>query len=482
MSKNFQYYIKKFNLKKKYFLVDSESNNKITFSKFRQQILKDKFEVNKLNNNAVYILKVDNSIASILLISTFIYYKKKIILFPKNQSINEQLKKNIKFKSFIVNNNKELFLEKISSKPLTETNFDILIMSSGSTGISKLVKLDLKKSLHNSISMGKITNFNETNIHLMLMPIYHVNSFFYSFLSSIIYRQTLVLSKGFKLLNFWKIVKRHKIKTTSISPSIVKLLNLTKINYIKNNSLKTIICSSTFLSKSDYKIFYENFKIFICQGYGLSEATNFNCLMPIDQKKISKINSFFSNEKFLSIGNSIPGNKVYINSKKKIGEIVIEGKFLMNGYYGFKNKRVTKVKTGDLGYEKKFNNKNYIFIVGRKKEIIKYLDETVYPVDIENYILNSLKLNINFFCFGFKIKNLTHIGCFIDRKTFSRKLENNLLNLKKKSEYKYFPQYFFVGDISQFQTNTNKPKRKLISNKISKNFDKFISKTRYFRF
>ena len=37
---------------------------------------------------------------------------------------------------------------------------------------------------------------------------------------------------------------------------------------------------------SDYKKFKENFSINITQGYGLSEATNFNSLMPTNQKEI----------------------------------------------------------------------------------------------------------------------------------------------------------------------------------------------------
>jgi len=285
-------------------------------------------------------------------------------------------------------------------------------------------------------------------------------------MSSLIFKQKLIITKKFDPINFWKTINKYKIKTTSVSPSIIKLLNFYKKKE-KFNSLKTIVCSSTFLPKSEYVQFYKNFKINITQGYGLSEATNFNTLMPISQNKIKLLNKFFKDESLITIGSAIPGNKIFIKNKKT-GELIIKGKFLSNGYLG-SNKKINQVFTGDIGYIKKYKKKEYIFLVSRKKEIIKYKDETVYPLDIENFISHSIKNKFNFFCFGFDSKFGTEIGCVIDKKNFKRNILTAMRKIKFNNTYQYFPNYIFVCNIRKFLTKTGKPQRKIISDLVSKN-------------
>lgn len=477
MSLNFQKYIDKLKTYgEKTFLLETEASKKISFFSFYKEIAKDKFRVSKLDNNSVYFLKVENSIKSLLLIATFLYYKKKILLIPAEQKNNKILKKNIFFKSVEINIQGSKIKKKIiSSLKLKEKNFDILIMSSGSTGKSKIVKLDLKKSLINSYSMGKILKFDINNVHYLVMPIYHVNSLFFSFFSSIIFPQKIILSKKFDVFKFWKIVKKNKVKTTSLSPTIVKLLNMFKDNYV-NCDLSIVLCASSFLPKKDYFEFYNNFKLYLSQGYGLSEATNFSCLMPTSQKKIKILNNYFKKEGYITIGSSIYGNKVSLNGKGKYKELVVEGDFLSNGYYGDKNIRKEKIYTGDLGYQKTYNKETYTFIVSRKKEIIKFKDETIYPIDIENYILSTLNIKNNFFCFGFEYQGLTNIACFVDKKNLSKESKQKIIKLKNSTNYNYKPKFFFLGDISNFQTKTFKPRRSFISKIVASNFTEFVKK------
>ena len=60
------------------------------------------------------------------------------------------------------------------------------------------------------------------------------------------------------------------------------MLNKFKNQKIDNTTLKMVACASTFLSKLNIRIL-KNFGLFISQGYGLSEATNFSTIMPTKQ-------------------------------------------------------------------------------------------------------------------------------------------------------------------------------------------------------
>ena len=78
-----------------------------------------------------------------------------------------------------------------------------------------------------------------------------------------------------------------------------------------------------------------------------------------------------------SCGKSIPGGKIEIKKENNstIGEIIYYGKNIFKGYAinRLSCKKLTnykKLNTGDIGYKDKDGD---LFILGRKKEILKYL-------------------------------------------------------------------------------------------------------------
>ncbi|XP_030387883.1 4-coumarate--CoA ligase 1-like [Scaptodrosophila lebanonensis] len=80
-------------------------------------------------------------------------------------------------------------------------------------------------------------------------------------------------------------------------------------------------------------------------------------------------------------GKSLPHNEV--------GEIYVHTSQTWNGYYGnpLESRRMQDYEgwfhTGDLGY---FDDRNYLYIVDRKKEILKYQGLHYWPTEIENVI------------------------------------------------------------------------------------------------
>tara|TARA_B100000902_G_C27317661_1_gene922360 strand:+ start:1058 stop:2542 length:1485 start_codon:yes stop_codon:yes gene_type:complete len=480
--------IDKFKNDKSIFIYDYSTSTKISYQNFYREYKTLEDKITNLKDDNVYLLNVSNNIKSILLIIAFTLSKKKIILKEEKSSLKNFNFKEIKIPlvNVSINNNYKIFFSKIYEDRLKDKNFDILIISSGSTGKGKIVKLNLDKALINSLNMGFELGFKPNNIHLMVMPIYHVNSLFLSIFSTFLFRQKLIIDSNFSIVNFWHIVKKFKIKSTSLSPTIVKYLNLTNLKK-KNSTLKKVVCASSFLLKEDYYEFYKKFKISIIQGYGLSEATNFSTIMPSNVKLRKKINSYFNTEKYITIGHSVKDNNLrilhknkFINKEKIIGEILISGKFLYNGYFGKRKSILKYIRTGDLGFYRFYNKKKYYFITSRIKEIIKFKDHTIYPIDIENFINKYLKTTIDFFCFGLTKGNLEYIGCAIDRKNFTSGIKKKLLNMLFEKKYEYLPENFFIMDLKKFKTKTLKPKRNYLSNYINKKFkkkmleDKFI--------
>ncbi|MBN2093286.1 AMP-binding protein [candidate division KSB1 bacterium] len=134
----------------------------------------------------------------------------------------------------------------------------------------------------------------------------------------------------------------------------------------------------------DVEIFLRDAKISYSTGYGMTETSPIMTINPFGKVRVG------------SCGQPIPGIEMKIHEPDpitKIGEIVIKGPIVMQGYY--KNPEVTKqvflddewLRTGDLGY---FDNDGYLFIKGRSKNVIVGPSgENIYPEIVEQQILQS---------------------------------------------------------------------------------------------
>lgn len=79
---------------------------------------------------------------------------------------------------------------------------------------------------------------------------------------------------------------------------------------------------------------------------------------------------------------------------EQIGELLVKGPNVMQGYYKQKEATVETIKDGWLytGDMAKFDSEGYVYIVGRKKEMINVRGLNVYPREIEEVLYQNPKI------------------------------------------------------------------------------------------
>lgn len=194
----------------------------------------------------------------------------------------------------------------------------------------------------------------------------------------------VITNKPFTPELTFHIIEKYKVNTLFTPPSQMALMvqhpNLRTTNM---SSLKDYACGGSAVPYSvicKIREFIPNCTINI--GYGMTEVGG-ACMLgsPQAPNSIPSIKNGFQIRIVDDSGVNV--------GPKCIGEIVIKPPYAWNGYYGDKqaSDNICKngwVFSGDLGY---FDEAGVLYVVDRKKDIMKYKNFHYFPTEIENIIM-----------------------------------------------------------------------------------------------
>jgi acyl-CoA synthetase (AMP-forming)/AMP-acid ligase II len=265
-----------------------------------------------------------------------------------------------------------------------------IIFTSGSTGEPKGVMISHKNIIVNTDSIIEYLKLTPDDIVGVVLP------FFYCYGLSLLHTHlkvggSIVLNNSFIFLgSVINDLKSYKCTGFSGVPSHFQIL-LKKSQSFKNTKFPDLRYVTQAGGKL-HSIFIEEFisafpKIDFFVMYGQTEATARLSYLPPQKIK----------DKIKSIGKAIPGVTLKVVNKNgenvninEEGELLAKGDNIMLGYY--KDEEGTKktltdgwLHTGDIA---KIDADGFIYIVARKKEIIKVGGKRVSPKEIEEVILS----------------------------------------------------------------------------------------------
>jgi long-chain acyl-CoA synthetase len=130
----------------------------------------------------------------------------------------------------------------------------------------------------------------------------------------------------------------------------------------------------------------------LVEGYGLTEASPVTHCNPVyGRRKMGMIGLPFvgTDAKVMDVETGTQEMPI-----KGIGEIVIKGPQVMQGYWNHPEETAMVLKdgwlyTGDIGY---MDEEGFFAIVDRKKDMVKVGGENVYPRDVEEVLFQNEKV------------------------------------------------------------------------------------------
>jgi len=260
----------------------------------------------------------------------------------------------------------------------------LLLYSSGTTGKPKGILLSNRGQLSVCRDMSSVGIFQEGDVMLLLLPMYHTNPICVWTYPIAFSGQTVSIRKAFSPADFWPSIIDHKATILMGVPAMYNYVFYTiDSSTIDRSKLKLRIafCGAAPLSVELINGFKEKFNIEIIEGYGLTEVTG-----------LSTVNPPLGKRKPGSIGLAMPSQEIKImdDNNKAItqgekGEICIKGDAVMLEY--FNNRQETDktiidgwLHTGDIAF---MDEEKFIYIVDRKKDMINRGGENIYPREVE---------------------------------------------------------------------------------------------------
>ena len=286
-------------------------------------------------------------------------------------------------------------------RPESDDITAVIIYTSGTTGSPKGVMLSYTNLQENMNAVIECGIFTEDRQVMIFLPLHHIFPLLGSMMVSFYVGTTVPIAPSMQSSDLMKTFAQNKVGVFIGVPRLYELMYRGIKAKIEENAVAKMLLAFVLKTKSrklgriifkkvhqgfggelrymvaggaalnkEVGAFFYGIGFDIMEGYGMTEAAPM-----ITFPRPGKI-------KIGSPGQALPGLKVEIRE----GEIVAKGPSIMKGYYNRPEETAEVLKdgwlhTGDLGY---FDKQGYLFITGRKKEIIVLPNgKNINPVEIE---------------------------------------------------------------------------------------------------
>ncbi|MGQ9759206.1 MAG: long-chain-fatty-acid--CoA ligase [Candidatus Methanomethylicaceae archaeon] len=273
-------------------------------------------------------------------------------------------------------------------RPTNITNSDediaTICYTSGTTGLAKGAMISHSNFLSNIRTLSELWELAPEDRLMMALPMFHVHGLGIAVHGMVYCGYTMVLLEKFEAKKVIEGISKYKCTVFMGVPTMyIKLLEVDPSGY-DLSSMRLWTVGSAPMPVEALDKFRRKYGFELLERYGMTETAVVITSNPLRGKR-----------KPGSVGKPIPGVEVRIVDDEdnelptnEVGEIVVRGPSVMKGYWNKPQETEEAFRngwfhTGDLG---RMDEEGYLYIVGRKKEMIISGGFKVFPREVEEVL------------------------------------------------------------------------------------------------
>jgi malonyl-CoA/methylmalonyl-CoA synthetase len=259
-----------------------------------------------------------------------------------------------------------------------------ILYTSGTTGRSKGAMLSHDNLASNSLSLVDYWGFTDKDVLIHALPIYHTHGLFVASNVTLFARASMIFLPKFDPEAIIKLMARATV-LMGVPTFYTRLLQSPNLTRESTRRMRLFVSGSAPLLADTHREWAARTGHAVLERYGMTE-TNMNTSNPYDGERVAG-----------AVGFPLPGVAVRVTdpetaevlARETIGMIEVRGPNVFKGYWRMPEKTKSEFRddgffiTGDLG---KIDDKGYVHILGRGKDLVISGGFNVYPKEIESEI------------------------------------------------------------------------------------------------
>ena len=259
--------------------------------------------------------------------------------------------------------------------------------TSGTAGLSKGVMISHFNLAANTMQAIHSIEAREEDILISFLPFNHIYGFTYFLCGAIYLGATQVIMGRFEAEECLRLVEQYRVSLMlSVPPALLALFYLPTADHYDTSSLRYIWVGAAPLPSTVLQGIRQKFNVPLSRHYGLTEASPSTHANPPDRPKEGSVG--------IAVSDCEDRIMDWDTGKKEMpcgepGELAVRGPNVFRGYW--KHPEDTKLAlrdgwlyTGDIA---RMDEEGYVYILDRKKDMIKYQGYKIGPTELEAILM-----------------------------------------------------------------------------------------------